>query len=1015
MFKRIMRFLPVIFALGVIFAAPAGFRGASARAANAELKIPRADEWGFGVTVSAENAPTVEKLVGEFRENGINQLRLTIDWARFNPQPKEFPVDEAAKKLLGSARREGLGISALVGIEPPAWVPDRPNKTAYWFAVPYFVEFVGRTVKNFDMMIEHYEIGDDPLPVQDYIDILRAGALTIRKEHPEATVLNGPFTWRHAYGSARGFNMGGTALSGLFKSGLYYFDALSWRMTELDNGEVRARRLMNRVLEASRTFGLGDYALEVRVTLPPWAAESARSESAREQASRIVRTVCALHAATPADVRLTVFWPRLIDEDAKGGAGLWDRSMKPKPALKAVAVMMQMLSSAFHVGAVPAPKGVRAELFLKDGVGVVVAWGEGELALPLAKGARSVSMMGETAELQPGAKASLKLTGDPVYVTGLEEAFVRRTFARAGKKMVAAGRETFKNAALMKKSRASLAPRFEKLFARADALFESTAAAGAESGKLRDECTKLIPEALRLTEAVIDERRAYRMKKLQAMKFLDLMRLARLAGELSGFLAQGAPDAAAADPLRRGEVEDALDAVELLLKSVLKDVTPTTRSPKLEAIHRFFSERLISAKWLAEAGKVALAAETAAHMRASMSVMDKLADIDKPSETRVWAAFDPYRVVVNRLDTEQVKVSIRNEGLENPHVTMTLKCARGWQLNPVTVVFDRDPGSRMFRRFLIKPNVELEPGSYDFTLDAYMNLEDMPANSFGAEVTDICSANLERIPKPFTAQSEIKVRLVNRSEHESTGPVLVSVGVPGTDWRFAPAYRLVASLPPLAQKIVAFRPVRAPANPERSFTLIGFVRDLKGQTLECRRRLSALTKESLAAAKTAEGSSLVATGPWFIAGPFDSPLSADPRVICKAFDEDFLSPAGGEKKADPSAAGGKIPWKKVNPTSHVDFKAVLGATTNKIAYAFTTVEVAEDSFVAVEAGSADGMKLFLDGKLIVERRVRRTARPADDCLFLRLEKGRHRILAKVFTMGPNWELYLRLVRPAGEK
>jgi hypothetical protein len=159
-------------------------------------------------------------------------------------------------------------------------------------------------------------------------------------------------------------------------------------------------------------------------------------------------------------------------------------------------------------------------------------------------------------------------------------------------------------------------------------------------------------------------------------------------------------------------------------------------------------------------------------------------------------------------------------------------------------------------------------------------------------------------------------------------------------------------------------------------------------------------------------------GMWLVAGPFAaSGLSglADP------LDLDYLSREGlsasGEGGAAPLSvgAGSGAPWREVAGESlpggarGLDFNAVFGRTIDSVAYAYCEVEARAAGEALLLLGSDDGVKLWINGDLVLANHVRRALLPGEDALAVRLEKGRNRVLAKVEQARGEWGLSLAFV------
>lgn len=72
------------------------------------------------------------------------------------------------------------------------------------------------------------------------------------------------------------------------------------------------------------------------------------------------------------------------------------------------------------------------------------------------------------------------------------------------------------------------------------------------------------------------------------------------------------------------------------------------------------------------------------------------------------------------------------------------------------------------------------------------------------------------------------------------------------------------------------------------------------------------------------------------------------------------------------------------------------------------IEVAHDTDAWLGIGSDDGMKLWLNGEIVVDQWVQRTSRLDDDVVPLRLKKGKNQFLIKIQNMKGLWSFTARL-------
>ena len=136
-----------------------------------------------------------------------------------------------------------------------------------------------------------------------------------------------------------------------------------------------------------------------------------------------------------------------------------------------------------------------------------------------------------------------------------------------------------------------------------------------------------------------------------------------------------------------------------------------------------------------------------------------------------------------------------------------------------------------------------------------------------------------------------------------------------------------------------------------------------------------------------------------------------------SFNSDWFADTGGPGTVRPTSGekltidGHKLAWKKLNAEEGlVDFMdgASHGDLDYCIGYAWTEIEVANDTDAWLGIGSDDGMKLWLNGEIIVDQWVQRPSRLDDEVVPLRLKSGKNQFLLKIQNMKGQWSFTARL-------
>jgi hypothetical protein len=130
---------------------------------------------------------------------------------------------------------------------------------------------------------------------------------------------------------------------------------------------------------------------------------------------------------------------------------------------------------------------------------------------------------------------------------------------------------------------------------------------------------------------------------------------------------------------------------------------------------------------------------------------------------------------------------------------------------------------------------------------------------------------------------------------------------------------------------------------------------------------------------------------WSVAGPYDAPT----RDLGAVFPPDA-----------PNFRG----WKAVRAdvTGFLDLASLLGKKSNALVYAALEVWSPEEREAWLLVGSDDGVRVLLDGKVVLHHDIARHASPDEEVAAVQLRAGWNRILAKVVNVGDDWGLFLRL-------
>jgi len=157
---------------------------------------------------------------------------------------------------------------------------------------------------------------------------------------------------------------------------------------------------------------------------------------------------------------------------------------------------------------------------------------------------------------------------------------------------------------------------------------------------------------------------------------------------------------------------------------------------------------------------------------------------------------------------------------------------------------------------------------------------------------------------------------------------------------------------------------------------------------------------------------------WLVAGPLPNlpkKTAAEKTSLRQGFYYDYLSGLGGENKAVVKV-GDSIPDRAstvfknfISTTPEIDFDAFFGMQNQVVAYAFAFVETKSNVTTFLHVGSDDGIRVWVDNKLVIDKYAERGFTPDEDWAKIDLSKGKHRILVKADENFGDWKFSFRFV------
>ncbi len=157
---------------------------------------------------------------------------------------------------------------------------------------------------------------------------------------------------------------------------------------------------------------------------------------------------------------------------------------------------------------------------------------------------------------------------------------------------------------------------------------------------------------------------------------------------------------------------------------------------------------------------------------------------------------------------------------------------------------------------------------------------------------------------------------------------------------------------------------------------------------------------------------------WTILGPFPNPERPATQKDRGAFDIDYLKSIGSEANArikpdtvvltsSEAAKTIRVEAKAIQMTGPaLDFTAHYKDSDHKLAYAYVEVDSSRDQEALFLVGSDDGIKVWVNGKLVHENFIQRAAVARSDRFTTKLKKGANTVLCKVENGDGGWALIL---------
>ncbi|GMW00592.1 MAG: hypothetical protein AMXMBFR84_17290 [Candidatus Hydrogenedentota bacterium] len=148
---------------------------------------------------------------------------------------------------------------------------------------------------------------------------------------------------------------------------------------------------------------------------------------------------------------------------------------------------------------------------------------------------------------------------------------------------------------------------------------------------------------------------------------------------------------------------------------------------------------------------------------------------------------------------------------------------------------------------------------------------------------------------------------------------------------------------------------------------------------------------------------------WKVIGPFDWAEQAD-------WDKAFIGEPSVDLAKEIKSADVVLAWKSVNADNSmalVDLIGTIGQRDRSFAYAYAEVPSAKAQAAQLRIGSDDGVRAWVNGKMVHDNNVDRGAALDQDVVNVELKEGVNTILLRISQGAGGWNFMARLSGPGG--
>jgi HEAT repeat protein len=146
---------------------------------------------------------------------------------------------------------------------------------------------------------------------------------------------------------------------------------------------------------------------------------------------------------------------------------------------------------------------------------------------------------------------------------------------------------------------------------------------------------------------------------------------------------------------------------------------------------------------------------------------------------------------------------------------------------------------------------------------------------------------------------------------------------------------------------------------------------------------------------------------WQVAGPYSKAGTDGTGLFDVAFGPESAGAGDVTWRIMPAGTDSQRPWL-------LELDKLFGGN-NRVAYMRSRVWSEQGQKVRLEVGSDDGVKIWLNGEVVLAQNVIRALTPGQDKIEVDLKEGWNQLLLKVTQGGGEWRLCARLRKPDGSK